>query len=295
MISPADYMDNFNESKVLGRRSPDKALGREERDIDIRPALLRLQREKVLVTGAAGAVGMPLVSALRDGGVRVIPTDVDTSAPWGCTYMDVTDFRSVLEVVAFHEPTIIINLAAAKLAPAGEAEPWRAASINTVGVKHLLDMGRRVVQASTCKAIEPETTYGASKLISERMVLNQGGTVVRYVNIPECGPSVLTIWDKLPPDEPLPVTPCARYFMTFKEAVALTLWAAVLEPGRYKLDSGDRLPMDRYAELLWPGRSWVPVPMRRGDRQSEPSHGLHERLEASDVPYIFRVRSNHDE
>lgn len=267
------------------------ALGRPERAIDVSLALLRLQSERVLVTGASGAIGQPLVHTMREAGVHVVATDIDTTGVWGCTYMDVTDFQSVLSVVAFHEPTIIINLAASKLAPAGELDPWRAVNVNTVGLMNVLRMGRKVVQASTCKAADPETAYGASKLISERLVLNAGGTVLRYYNVPECGPSVLTIWDELPADEPLPVTPCTRYLISYREAIALTLWGCVLAPGRYAIDPGEPVAMTEYAARLYPDRAQVSIPPRRGDRLDEPLCAESEAIYPGPVRWINEIRN----
>jgi FlaA1/EpsC-like NDP-sugar epimerase len=266
-----------------------RALGRREREFDLRRPLEMLRRERVLVTGAAGEIGRPLVGTLQVHGVDVLPTDISG----GCPYVDVTKPMPA-RVISF-DPTLIINLAAAKLAPAGEVDPWRAASVNVNGVVNLLETGVRVVQASTGKAVEPQTCYGASKLIAERMVLNRGGTVVRYVNVPEAGPSMVTIWGALPEAEPIPVTGCSRYIMTLGEAIGLTVWAAVLPAGRYKLDAGPPVTMTRYAARYFPGREQVIIPLRRGDRRVEPHHGTHERVVSTEVPWIERVVGNGDE
>ncbi len=271
-----------------------RALGRKERKIPLAVAMKQLMKERVMVMGAAGEVGRPLVKALKEYAVPTYPTDIDISSCWGYTKCDITEFQDVLEVTAFFDPTVIINLAAAKLAPAGEIDPWRAVTINLNGVKNLLDVGRRVVQASTCKAVEPQTCYGASKLMAERLVLNYGGTVIRYVNVPECGPSMVTIWNDLPKEAPIPVTPCTRYIMTVDEAVALTVWGATMPAGRYKLDAGDPVTMADYASRYFPNRDQVRIPPRRGDRLVEPHHGDHEEVVPTDINYIERIEGNGD-
>ena len=53
-----------------------------------------------------------------------------------------------------------------------------------------------MIFASTCKAADPITSYGASKLICERIILNSGGTVVRFVNVFDTSHSVTKIWEK---------------------------------------------------------------------------------------------------
>ena len=271
-------------------------IAREVHKIPISIALMKLQSKRILVTGAAGAVGRPLVRALREGGVRIVPTDLEPAAgEWGTSFMDVTDFLSILQCVTFFDPDLIVNLAAAKLAPAGEVDPWRAVQVNTVGVQNLLNMGRPLVQASTCKAIAACTAYGASKLIAERLVLNAGGTVIRYYNIPTCGPSVPTLWQALPEDDPIPVTPCTRYLISEDEAVALTLWGCALPTGkRYALNPGSPVTMSEYAAALYPGRRQRIIHPRRGDRIAEPLDGEQESRIATDVPYVYQVISHHD-
>jgi len=273
-------------------------LGRPERDIDLAIPLYTLLKERVLVTGASGALGQPLVALLRESGVHVVPTDIDLQggAPWGTRYMDVTAFQSVLEGLAFHEPTLVINLAAAKLAPEGEENPWAAVDVNVNGVQNLLNAARsaRVVQASTCKAGTRYCSYGFSKALAERLVLNAGGTVTRFYNVPSAGPSVLTIWRGLDADEPLPVAPCRRYLISEREALASLLWSCVLPPGRYAVDPGEPSTMAEYAERLFPGRMQVEMPPRRGDSDEELLHAPFEWVEETPVPFINRIGSPND-
>jgi FlaA1/EpsC-like NDP-sugar epimerase len=279
-------------SRTAGQ--PARAIGRPDRNIDITKALHALRRERVLVTGAAGAIGYPLVRVLREAGVHTIATDVDTSRPWDCHHMDITNFLEVLETCAMHEPTVILHLAAAKDAPSGEKDPWSVARINVQGTQNVINSGKRVIFTSTCKAIAPETAYGASKLLGERMVMNAGGSVARLVNVPECGPNVVQIWRSIRKDAPIPVTDCTRFMITRREAIALILWSAVLEPGRYRVNPGSTVHMSDFARRLYPTRSQVKVPRRRGDRMNEPDVGPHEVLLPTDVPFVDQIASIHD-
>jgi FlaA1/EpsC-like NDP-sugar epimerase len=152
----------------------------------------------------------------------------------------------------------------------------------------------RVVLASTCKACDPETVYGASKLIAERMVLNAGGTVARFFNVVQSCGNVFELWRALPEGEPLPVTPCERYFITIGEAVALLLWAAVLPRGRYAVKPVKSRSMVSVAASSFPGRTIAMVPPRRGDRRREPLLGGSEWLEDVE-PWLYRISSPHEE
>jgi FlaA1/EpsC-like NDP-sugar epimerase len=225
-----------------------------------------------LITGAHGSLGTELQKRLayRSWGgwnaAIVTTTDIDT--------MDVRDWDSVARVVRNVDPDVIFHLAGAKHAPLGEVDPFGVAETNISGTEHMIDAaescGARVVLASTCKACDPETAYGATKLIAERMVLNACGSVARFYNVPETCGNVFELWRNLPEDEPLPVTPCSRYFISAEQAIDLLLWCAVLPSGRYCADPGRAKRMSQVAAELYPGRPQRRIPPRRGDRLREP-------------------------
>lgn len=221
----------------------------------------------ILVTGAKGSVGQALTGRL--GGI-VYATDL---ALHECR-LDVTVREDCEQWVWATRPAVIYHLAGAKHAPEGEADPALVADVNITGTLNVLaaaeTAGARVIVASTCKACDPETAYGASKLIAERATLNAGGVVVRFHNIPESSGNVFRLWESLPDDEPLPVTDCLRYFTPMEKAVDLLIAAAELPSGRYAVPPGFAKWMPDVAAELYPGRMQVRVPRRRGDRYAEP-------------------------
>lgn len=252
----------------------------------------QLADERILVTGARGSIGEALMRALARADVYAVASDLTTC--------DVRDLAQVEHVVWTVRPTVVFHLAAAKHAPEGEADPWAVTETNVTGTWNVLRAlegaasSARVVTASTCKACDPETAYGASKLIAERMTLNAGGSVARFYNVRESSGNVFRIWEQLPPDEPLPVTPCSRYFVSIADAVALLLWAAILEPGRYCLVPGESEPMLLVAARTYPGRAVSSIPPRRGDRIVEPLLGSREKAIPTHVAGVVRVESPHD-
>ena len=270
------------------------ALGRPERVFDVAAALRLLKTERILVTGAAGMVGSRLVELLRDGDVDVLATDIcPKGGPEMCVKLDITRFGEVLETVGFYKPSLIINTAAQKLAVLGEANPWQTINTSVNGVQNLLNVGIRLVHVSTCKAADPEVAYGIGKAAAEKLVLDAGGTVVRFYNIVEAGPSVYDIWVAAG-DGPLPVTPCSRHVISLSEALGSLVVASTLEPGRYAVDPGAAVSMAEYARRLFAGHPQEWIPPRRGDRIDEPLHARCERVEATDVAYLNRIRSIHD-
>jgi len=244
----------------------------------------------MLITGAAGAVGAAVTDRLaRDPGWTVIETDVDT--------LDVTNHVQVFDAMEQWRPTIVLHLAGQKHAPQGEIQVRETLAVNTEGTRNVLHAARifntRVVTASTCKACDPETVYGATKLVAERLTLNAGGVVIRFHNIPEAGGNVLRIWESLPADQPLPVCDAYRYFLPMERAVDLAVHAAEL-PGsaRYMADPGNPVWIPALAEQLYPGRPQQRIPLRRGDRHREPLHAACETLHQHGD--LFRIVSPYD-
>jgi FlaA1/EpsC-like NDP-sugar epimerase len=209
-------------------------------------------------------VGRALVERLQHA--PVVAVDIDQ--------MDVTDPIQVESVIERTLPDVIFHLAGAKHAFEGELEPERVTAINVTGTGNVLRaakrIGAKVVFSSTCKACDPETGYGASKLLAERLVLNAGQTVVRYYNIPESDGNVFRLWENIPEDEPIPYTDCWRYFISMEQALELTIAAADMPPARYTVNPGLPRHMRTVAEGFYPGRELVEVPRRRGDRHKEP-------------------------
>ena len=243
--------------------------------------------ERVLVTGAAGSLGSALVSALRAAGASVHAFDIDE--------LDVREYESVYYAFRRAKPSLIFHLAAEKHAPEGETDPASFASTNIVGTDNVLDaaaeFGARVILASSCKACDPETVYGASKLIAERLTLNAGGSVARFFNIPESSGNVFELWRSLPEDVAIPVAPCSRYFQTLEQSVGLLMAAIMFPPGRYAVDPGPPRTMWEVAGETYPGRERVWIEPRRGDRICEPLCAAHERLIGAG---IWRVESQYD-
>jgi FlaA1/EpsC-like NDP-sugar epimerase len=272
----------------IRRPTVEQALGRAEWQDDLAEPVERLRTRRLLVTGAAGSIGSSVTSALQHTGVTACPTDL--------LDLDITDPDQVDAIFKERRPDLVVHCAGRKWAEDGEQAPQAVTEVNANGTANLiraLPATARLVTVSTCKACNPETVYGATKLIAERMTLNASGSVARLYNVVESCGNVFEHWAALPTDAPVPVTPCSRYFMSIREAVALVLWAAVLPPGRYISDPGAPRQMADLAADLYPGQPLVPIAPRRGDRIAEPRIAHNEFAHPVRGP-IERVTSRHD-
>lgn len=241
---------------------------------------------KALITGAAGSVGQALAAELIRRGQTPTLTDIDQ--------LDVTDRAQVAWWMGQAQPDTVFHLAGAKHAPEGEVDPAEVGRVNFTGTLNVLEFAPpgSVVLASTGKAANPETAYGASKLLAERAVLNAGGKVARFYNVRETSGNVFRLWETLPENYPIPFTSCYRYFISLEQAVDLLIRAADLPSGRYAADPGDQRFMKMVAQETYPGRELRRIDARRGDRIREPLCATSEQVEAGDG--ILTIRSRHD-
>jgi UDP-glucose 4-epimerase len=151
---------------------------------------------RVLVTGGAGFVGVPLVRRLLATGADVaVLDDFSTASPGRLDdlsprlrvdIVDVTDRDGVGRVVASFRPTHCVHLAAIHFIPRCRAEPSATVATNILGTQHVLDAlrssapGCRVLLASSADVYRPgvrphredaptgpSNVYGLSKLTSE--------------------------------------------------------------------------------------------------------------------------------
>jgi FlaA1/EpsC-like NDP-sugar epimerase len=253
--------------------------------------------KKILITGANGSIGSRLIERFKNMNVDFLSTDIEGNH----VYLDVTLPENVKDVLNFYSPDIIINIAGAKHAPEGEHETWKTLSINTIGTKNLIDYSNpdtKIILTSTCKSCNPETVYGASKLIAERMVLNHGGSIARFFNVVETQGNVFEIWDNIEDNGNIKVAAvCKRHFISLDEATGLLICISSLsESGcRYIVNSPIFREMTDIADALYEKRDKTIIQPRRGDRVEEKFLSSNESIEK----YIFndsiiKIKNTHD-
>jgi FlaA1/EpsC-like NDP-sugar epimerase len=230
---------------------------------------------RILITGGAGSIGPALIQELTSRGHECESFDLGANP-----FHDVR-YPFDLEV----KPDVVYHLAADKHAPDGEDHPYSTQHVNIEGTRNALATGCKVILASTCKAAVPETVYGASKMIAERMVLNSWGVVGRLYNVAESNRNVFQLWDaQYAETSRIQVTRCERYFITLDYACSFLADLLTVESGRYAPDPGPVHKMELVARKWCIDRGINPdttiehVSARRGDRIREPLCGFHETV-----------------
>lgn len=239
---------------------------------------------RILVTGSSGSIAVQLIPRLVAAGHEVTPFDRPQH--------DVLDRAELIHQATYND--WCIHLAGLKYADRAELEPVDTVAVNVQGTANVVDaFGPQTILTSTCKAADPETVYGASKLIAERIALNAGARVLRFVNVLGSRGSVTEIWDAIPAGRPLPVCDASRLFMSLDQALSMIVGALDWPTGRYAPAQTSRRAMADLAYELHRGREIEMIPLRRGDRRRERLLAACERSS----PFrdgVIRIHGQHD-
>lgn len=190
---------------------------------------------KILVTGLTGSLGKTLLPVLLEEGHEVIgysrcefKQSQMERHPRLVQYLgDVCDRDRLLE--ASRGVEMVFHLAALKRIESAEEQPEAAIATNITGTENVLFAQRmhaipRVVFVSTDKACLPITSYGATKMVGERLVLrNPNNVVVRYGNVLSSRGSVLQAFvDGITKDGAIQVTDrqMTRFWWSLSDAAA---------------------------------------------------------------------------
>lgn len=232
----------------------DDLLGREPIAIDVEFVRHQLSGKVILVTGAAGSIGMELcrqISAFRPA--KLICLDQNET---GIFYLeqrelrekigfdkvfcvaDIRDGERMRRVFHEHRPQIIFHAAAYKHVPVMESNVAEAVNNNILALVGLLDIAdefhaESFVLISSDKAVNPSSVMGATKRIGELILASRPTTFlncvsVRFGNVLGSSGSVIPIFqEQLRTNQPLTIThpDIKRFFMTQREAISLVLEA----------------------------------------------------------------------
>ncbi len=292
-------------------------LGRTPIILPLGESLKYLRGKRVMITGAGGSIGSELARQLLSGGaerlylfghgensivniyreLHVLQTEgVGEKAQVVPIIGDIKDRSYMRYIMAKTRCDAVFHCAAYKHVPMMEDNPVAVIENNVFGTKNLLDAClengvKKFVLISTDKAVAPVSTYGVSKMLCEKLLLDaakkakngQSYMFVRFGNVLGSRGSLLPIFmEQLKAGQPLTVThpDMERYFMTIPEACSLVLEAGgVGENGKsYLLDMGEPIKIIDIAKQVIRFAGFEPyrdvdikiVGLREGERLFEP-------------------------
>jgi FlaA1/EpsC-like NDP-sugar epimerase len=315
---------------------PQDLLGRTPVAIGLRESLSYLRGKRVLVTGAGGSIGSEIARQLLGAGaariylfghgensIYQIDRELRLLQEGGVgeksiivpVIGELKDREYMHYILAKLKADAIFHCAAYKHVPMMEENPVAAIENNVFGTKNLVDAAleagvKRFVLISTDKAVQPVSVYGASKALSEALVLaalarrqkGQEFMVVRFGNVLGSRGSIMPLFQRqIESGGPVTVTDpkASRFFMTIPEACSLVIKAGgVGKSGNlYLLDMGEPILIRDFAEQMIRFNGFEPdrdikisyIGLRPGERLDERLSGPNEVVSPTEYPRINRV------
>ncbi|MBN2809773.1 MAG: polysaccharide biosynthesis protein [Deltaproteobacteria bacterium] len=273
-------------------------IGREALQLDHDAISDYLQNRVVLVTGAGGSIGSelcrqiirfaPKLLLLFDAGEENLYTiQMELEHEFGFSAClpilgRVQDVSLLEKILSRHRPQVVFHAAAYKHVPLVELNPREAVFNNVLASQCLIEMSIvynvvRFVLISSDKAVNPTNVMGASKRLTELLMLacargKWDGTLfqvkpgapfqhttvfqaVRFVNVLGSSGSVIPLFKRqIELGGPVTVThpEVTRYFMSIEEAAKLTLQAGAMGAGGeiFILKMGEPIKIDQLARDL---------------------------------------------
>jgi len=208
--------------------------------------------KKILITGGTGSLGTALTKKLLKTNVNTIR--IFSRDEWKQVQMqseikderlryligDVRDKERLSR--ALENVDIVIHAAALKQMPVAEYNPFEAVKTNIIGTQNLIEACldndvESVLAIGTDKAVSPVNTYGATKLLMERLFVSanfyKGNhktkfLCVRYGNVLGSRGSIVPIFlNQIKSGKKITITDptMTRFTITMREALGLILRA----------------------------------------------------------------------
>lgn len=277
-------------------------LGREPVTLDHAQIGMFLNGKSVLVTGAGGSIGSELTRQIvRFKPDKIILFDSGEENLYNIQMTlrneleffsietilgQVQDVTLLRKVFSSFSPQVVFHAAAYKHVPMIENNPWQAVENNIVATRYIIEASvlyqvERFVLVSTDKAVRPTNVMGASKRMTEHLLmayrqsdwkslLSQEWSVeefdnkiknvtrlmaVRFGNVLGSSGSVIPLFMKqIELGGPITVThpEITRYFMSIEEAAQLILQAGAMGRGGeiFVLKMGKAVKITNLAEEL---------------------------------------------
>ena len=153
-----------------------------------------LEGKKILITGGTGSLGQALTKRLLEFDVdtiRILSRNESKQVQMSSEFSDtrlrflIGDIRDKERLIkSMEDMDIVFHAAALKHVPIIEYNPFEAIKTNVVGSQNVIDASliqdvEKVICIGTDKAVSPLNTYGATKLLMEKLFISANN----YLNI----------------------------------------------------------------------------------------------------------------
>lgn len=303
-------------------------LGRDPVEIDLQSVRGALHDRSVMVTGAAGSIGIELCRQILQHEPRtLICVDHNETGAFylqrqlkglypatflRCHVADVGDSGRMRRIIEAGKPEAVFHAAAYKHVPLMEENVAAAVQNNVFGLMNVLELAsevdcRNFVFISSDKAVNPINVMGATKRIGELIMAHYAAAQMRCLSVRfgnvlgSRGSIVPLLQEQLQTKEPLTVThpDIVRFFMTIHEAVSLVLQASVIgrKGDTLVLDMGEPMPILELVRTLirlsGQDESEVKIHfsgLRPGEKLAEELFYEEEIIDDTSFPKIKRAR-----
>ena len=165
---------------------------------------------KVLITGGTGTVGKALISQNDNEYISISRNEENIAnvrrlyPEVKCYVGNIEDKSLLLRVFKDVKPDVVVHAAAMKHIDLMETNPIAGCNVNVIGSLNVAEASiinhvPITIGVSTDKACLPESVYGASKYIMERVFMNTNTdenrfALTRFANVAHSAGSVLPFW-----------------------------------------------------------------------------------------------------
>ena len=292
-----ELIDGRASIKIMRDISYRDLLGRAEVSLDQLEIGKFLTGKTILVTGAGGSIGSELcrqIVRFQPAGIVLFDAseenlyNIQMELEHELGFLEcwailgkIQNFKLLDTILAQYQPSVIFHAAAYKHVPLVELNPWEAVFNNIKGTACLIEAAiiheiDRFVLVSTDKAVRPTNVMGASKRLTELIMLacskdNWDGTLnyttssgkshktifqaVRFGNVLGSSGSVIPLFKRqIELGGPITITDpeITRYFMSIEEAAQLIIQAGAMGKGGeiFILEMGEPIKIDKMARDL---------------------------------------------
>ena len=215
-----------------------------------------LEGQKILITGGTGSLGQALTKRLLEldvSAIRIYSRNENRQITMESDFQDkrlrflIGDVRDKERLVtALEDIDIVFHAAALKHVPLIEYNPFESIKTNVIGSQNVIDAClqqnvKKAICISTDKAVSPLNTYGATKLLMEKLFItannypnpqkhNTKFLAVRYGNVVGSSGSVIPKFiEQIKSNKPVTITnpEMTRFSISMKQALELILNAAI--------------------------------------------------------------------